>query len=407
MGGALLDLVAKGGQDVYFISNPQISFFKKVFKRHTNFSIEFQKFQLDKNLDFGNTTSYIIPRQGDLIKDMYLQVKLPNLVGQISQTVSYINHIGYAMIDYLELYINTTLISKITGEWLYIYHELYMNETQKKALKEMVGVNPFENYSSTNGNTGGTYLIPLHFWFQEEIGSAIPHTALQYSDIEIKLKLKDFNKLWITSDGLPPSGTYNLTSGHLCLEKIYLDTKERKEFATQSHEYLIDKIQYSLHNTIRKGDKFKTIDLHFNHPITELIFVIQPNEKHQSKVDGGNDVSNYAKNDTSPFLDTIKTAKLILNGQDRTPEMSALELRLYNPFKYHTSVPNNFIYMFPFALNPEDYQPSGSCNFSRFDIKQIQVELADDIPDSELKVFGVSYNILRITKGLAGLAYLN
>ena len=407
MGGALLDLVAKGGQDVYFICNPQMSFFKKVYKKHTNFALEYQKYQFESTLDFGKTTTFTIPRQGDLIKNIFLQFTLPDLISSDRKDCSYVNYIGYSLIEYLDLYINTQKIDRITGEWLYIYNELIVQEDKKSGYRTMVGGKDFEGYNSLVGNQGGTYLVPLNFWFTQDIGSALPYTALQYSDIEVKLKLRDFKELWVTEDGKEPLGDFKIQNAEIAIERIYLDTKERKEFATQSHEYLIKQVQYSLNNNVPQNASQKTYNLVFNHPILELIFVVQSKSKFITQADGGNDYFNYSKTDVLPFEDTIKTAKILLNGDDRTPEMTHLELRLYNPIQYHTSYPNNYIYLYSFSLRPEEYQPSGSCNFSRFDIKQLQIEFADNIPQSEVKIFGVNYNILRITQGLAGLAYIN
>ena len=132
MGGALLDLVAKGGQDVYFICNPQMSFFKKVYKKHTNFAIEYQKYQFESTLDFGKSTTFTIPRQGDLIKNMFLQFTLPDLISSDGKDSSYVNYIGYALIEYIEIYINTQKIDRLTGEWLYIYNELITQEDKKR-----------------------------------------------------------------------------------------------------------------------------------------------------------------------------------------------------------------------------------------------------------------------------------
>ena len=407
MGGALLDLVAKGGQDVYFICNPQISFFKKVYKKHTNFAIEYQKYQFESTLDFGKSTTFTVPRQGDLIKNMFLQFTLPDLISSDGRDAAYVNYIGYALIEYIEIYINTQRIDRLTGEWLYIYNELITQEDKKRGYYEMIGGKEFSGYNSYVGNQGGTYMIPLNFWFTQEIGSAIPYVALQYSDIEIKLKLRDFKDLWVTEDGTAPIGDFKITNAELAVERIYLDSKERKEFAVESHEYLIKQVQYSLNNNVNANVTHKTFNLVFNHPITELIFVVHTKSKLQEGPDLGNDYFNYSKTDVIPFMDTIKNAKIILNGDDRTPEMTPQELRLYNPIQYHTSIPNNYIYLFSFSLRPEDYQPSGSCNFSRFDIKQLQIEFSDNIPQSEVKIFGVNYNILRITQGLGGLAYIN
>jgi hypothetical protein len=411
MGGALLDLVAKGGQDIYLICNPQVSFFKKVYKRHTNFSIEFHKFFLDGDADYGKVTSVIIPKRGDLIKNLYLHLELPKLLPN-SNFVSYANFIGYNIIDYIELYIGGSLIDKQTGEWLYVWNELNVLESKKKAYKIMVGGKEFSSYSSLNGNKGGTYIIPLGFWFSSDIGQSIPLVALQYSDIEFKIKFRDFDKMWISSNGNPPAtpsdGKFKITSCQLSVEYVYLDNKERKLFAQSNHEYLVKQIQYSINNNVLENESKKIFNMNFNHPVLELVFFVQNKNVKTRGADSGNDWLNFSKTLSYPFKDPIKSAKIKLNGQDRTPELTAKELRFYNVMDKHTSIPyDNFIYVYSFSLKPEHYQPTGSCNFSRFDNKELEIEFEDSISNSELKIYALNYNVLRISQGLAGLAYIN
>ena len=134
MGGGLLDLVAKGGQDIYFICNPEISFFKKVYKRHTNFSIEYQKHLFD--IDFGQTSQFIIPRHADLLKNMFIQFELPIIA---PEDIGYVNYIGYSLIDYIEISIGGTVIDRLTGEWMYIQNELSFTEDKKEGYNKMIG----------------------------------------------------------------------------------------------------------------------------------------------------------------------------------------------------------------------------------------------------------------------------
>lgn len=411
MGGAVLDLVAKGGQDIYLICNPQISFFKKVYKRHTNFSIEYHKFALDSDPEFGKPNRATIPKRGDLIKNLYLHIELPDLTPS-GDSVSYVNFIGYNMIEYIELHIGGSLIDKQTGEWLYIWNELNVVEEKKIAYYEMVGGTNIIGYNSNIGNQGGTYIIPLNFWFSGDVGQSIPLVALQYSDVEFRIKFRKFDELWVSSNGTAPTipvGTtgYKITSCQLSVQYVYLDNKERKIFAQSNHEYLIKQIQYSLKNDILANDKKKTFNLNFNHPILELIFLVQNKSVKTISNDKGNDWLNFSKTLTYPFKDAIKTAKILLNGQDRTPDLTAKELRLYNTFETHSSIPNNYIYVYSFSLKPEQYQPTGSCNFSRFDNKQLAIEFEDGIEHSELKIYALNYNVLRLSMGLAGLAYIN
>ena len=407
MGGGLIELAAKGGQDMYLICNPEITFFKKVYKRHTNFALEYEKYYFDSNMDFGITSKFAIPRKGDLIKNMFLQIELPELISTDNKLCSYVNYIGYSILEYIEIYIGTTLIERLTGESLYILNELTVKADKKRGYREMVGGKDFLDFNIFNGNKGGLYIIPLNFFFSKDIGSALPYVALQYHEIEVKIKLKDFDKLWITNDGLEPLGEFKLKDCRLCVEYVYLDNDERKLFAKSSHEYLIKQTQYSLNNIIKENTTKQKIQLDFYHPIVELIFVVQTKSKFLKVARGGNDYFNYSKTDNFPLKDTIKTAKIVLNGVDRTVEMTNKELRLYYPIERHTSVPDNFIYLYSFSLNPESFQPSGSCNFSRFDNKELEIEFEDNIPNSELKIFAINYNILRISKGLGGLAYVN
>ena len=242
----------------------------------------------------------------------------------------YVNYIGYAIIDYIELYIGTTLIERLTGEFIYIYNELSIDQSKKRGYREMVGGEDIFKFNLFNGSKGGVFTIPLNFFFSKDTGSSLPHVALQYHDIDIKIKLKDFEKLWVSQDGLAPLGDFKIKECKLCIEYIYLDTDERKMFAQSSHEYIIKQTQYSLNNSILQNTTKKTIPLNFFHPVTELIFVILTKSKTITSSRKGNDFFNYSKTDLFGS-DTIKNAKIKLNGIDRTIEINNKELRLYYP----------------------------------------------------------------------------
>ena len=161
MGGGLLDLAAKGGQDVYLISNPEITFFKKVYKKHTNFAMEYKNYYFENTMDFGVVSKLVIPREADLIKNLFLKIDLPKLTSSDGNVCSYVNYIGYNIIDYVELYIGGTKINRITGEWMYIYNELSVKEGKKRGYNEMVGGKSFEGYDSDTGINGGLFIVPL------------------------------------------------------------------------------------------------------------------------------------------------------------------------------------------------------------------------------------------------------
>ena len=175
----------------------------------------------------------------------------------------------------------------------------------------MVGGFNFASYSAYSGNQGGNYIVPLSFWFSDDISNSIPFVALQYNEIEVRIKFKDFNKLWISSDGNAPVGKYKITSCLLSTEFIYIDTKERKLMAQQSHEHIIKQIQYSINNNIIENDKTRTFNLNFNHPILELIFLVQNKDVKNIGINTGNDWFNYSKTTRLPFKNPIKSAKII------------------------------------------------------------------------------------------------
>ena len=289
---------------------------------------------------------------------------------------------------------------------MYINNELSIKSGIKEGYRKMVGgFEDFKLYQESTGNTGGIFIVPLNFWFSKDIGLALPLVALQHHEVEIILSLRKFSELFISSTGLEPTEP-KLTNCFINLEYVYLDNKERKLFAQSNHEYLIKQVQYSENNNLIANQTNIKIPLNFNHPILELIFVVQRKNSFTPGENSGNDYFYYSKS-IKP-QETINKAQIFLNNEERTPEMTNKELKYLNVINTHTSIPyNNFIYLYSFSLNPEAFQPTGSCNFSRFDNKELNIELSDSITASEVKVFAVNYNVLRISLGMGGLAYIN
>ena len=403
MTGGLLQLVAYGKQDRFLIGNPQITFFKMIYKRHNNFSIETKKVDFIENLKFGTTISCVIPKNGDLLKNMCLQFELPEL----ESNFGYVNNIGHSFIQDLSIEIGNTKIDSHTGEWFNIWSELSTKEEKKNGLNTMLGKFPFSSYSSSD-NTGGKFIVPINFWFCRHNGLSLPLVALQYHEVTIKLKIRPFNELWIPNIvNTNPNNKYKPLNCNLLIDYIYLDNLERKKFAQDTHEYLIKQIQLNKTNMVPSKNNSKIFELQLKHPVTELIWVIQRTDVSQKFANRGCDWFNYSDSLTAPYNDPIITAQIKLNGTDRTIEMDPQYLRLYQPYCYHTSIPDSFIYSYSFSLNPELIQPSGSCNFSRFDSAQLSIVLKDDLPDCNIRVYAINYNILKIMCGMGGIMYID
>jgi hypothetical protein len=415
MGGGLMQLVAYGAQDIYLTGNPQITFFKVVYRRHTNFSIETIAQAFSASVDFGRKTSVIIPRNGDLISKMYLLLKLPALKqaqstdATNSTWVNYTNGLGNAIIKSVSIDIGGQEIDKHYGEWMDIWNELYLSDEQKKNYNKMVfnkagepWTNP-EHLTSTSGSDLVLH-VPLLFWFNRNPGLALPLIALQYHEVKVNLELEDAKYLVrsdkgnITSPVDTSSNALAVKNGELLVDYIYLDTDERRRFAQVSHEYLIEQVQYTGAESLDSGTTNVNLDLNYNHPCKVIHWIIQDdtfttggNSKSfkatttagqasggtsgdSNVYDGGNQKLRYSSlARIGDSFNTFSTAKLQLNGHDRFGERDADYFRLVQPSQHLPGATNKYIYTYSFSLKPAEHQPSGTCNFSRIDSAKLNL----------------------------------
>ena len=379
MGGGLMQLVAYGAQDIYLSGNPQITFFKVVYRRHTNFSMESIEQTFNGTAGYDRKVTCTISRNGDLINRMYLQVELEEL----DDKVKYKKWVGHKLIKFVEIEIGGQRIDKHYGDWLHIWNELSQTEGHWDGYSAMVGGEIKQTDIGTTDKT--TLYIPLQFWFCRNPGLALPLIALQYHEVKINIEfasLSDVIELADpdSSETLPSNKSFTAS---LYVDYIYLDTDERRRFAQVSHEYLIEQLQFT-------GDETASnkIKLNFNHPVKELVWV--------EKITGA---------DTGSYTTTYNKALIQLNGHDRTSQRSASYYQLVQPFQHHERVPvDKNINVYSFALKPEEHQPSGTCNMSRIDNAHLNLM---GVSSNTIKVFAVNYNVLRIMSGMGGLAYSN
>jgi len=274
-----MQLVAYGAQDIYLTGNPQITFFKVVYRRHTNFSMEAIEQTFSGSPDFGRKVYCTISRNGDLIHRVYLQVKLPAVKADGDSSFRWVNYVGHALIKHVEVEIGGQRIDKHYGDWLHIWNELSQTAGKSDGYDNMVG-NVDRLYRSVGGGQtvdGLTLFIPLQFWFCRNPGLALPLIALQYHEVKINLEFRSFSDLCGTSkadnsEGDLPTGV-SLESASLYVDYIYLDTDERRRFAQVSHEYLIEQLQHTGDESVNQTNV--KVKLNFNHPVKELVWVVQ------------------------------------------------------------------------------------------------------------------------------------
>jgi len=422
MGGGLMQLVAYGAQDIYLTGNPQITFFKVVYRRHTNFAVESIEQTFNGTADFGKRVTATISRNGDLIQQMYLEVVLPDTAAGATTVWTY--GVGNALIKQAEIEIGGQLIDRQYGDWMNIWTELTVPAGKRAGYDSMVG-----NKSgalqigtlSAHGSKPRLY-IPFQFWFNRNPGLALPLIALQYHEVKLNLELRAVSDL----TNVVAVTTGALVSCKLYVDYVYLDTDERRRFAQVSHEYLIEQVQFTGAETVAATSTNKNVTLNFNHPVKELVWVHTVSAHSTSGAVAGNRWFNYSGTTTTK-VDTFTTALLQLNGHDRFSVRFADYFRKVQNYEHHTRVPRvggdldvddgrtQFIYTYSFALSPEEHQPSGTCNFSRIDNAILQLSYGADsqtgapavVAAMNLNVYAVNYNVLRIMSGMGGLAYSN
>jgi hypothetical protein len=458
MGGGLMQLVAYGAQDIYLTGNPQITFFKVVYRRHTNFSMESIEQTINGTVGPSGRVTTTISRNGDLLYRVFYEIisrqdgTVLNETGGGIATATHggnANNIFFAnpgalVFNNVDIEIGGQKIDSQTGQWMHVWSAL----TQKNDCRIVSG------HTATGETTGGTLFheltgmggtaalsghshgsgnpdadqwidldikVPLQFWFCRNPGLAIPLIALQYHEVK-----------FVTSftEHMPSVNTTKLWADY-----IYLDADERRRFAQESHEYLIEQVQF------RPLSKISiSTELNFNHPVKELIWTRGfLHSAVPAPVSLGSDVLNYNARQFKGMNVALEDGnyQLKLNGHDRMAARPRDYFTKQQVLMHHTGAGDTAggfrgtwpppagvddatpwtlstasgiagvggsgdgIGVYSFALKPEEHQPSGTCNFSRIDNAQITG------PAQALDVFAVNYNVLRIMSGMGGLAYSN
>ena len=413
MGGGLMQLVAYGAQDVYLTGNPQITFFKAVYKRHTNFAMECIEQVINGSPTGGGRSSVTISRNGDLVQEVFLEA-----TGVSSDSTAATVYQAERMIADCELSIGGQRIDKHYQRWWRLYSELYHDHAAKDKYSKMT--NQAEN------DIDGAVYVPLIFFFNRNPGLALPLIALQYHEVRL-----DFT--WTAA---PELANVDKDSIKCWANYIYLDTKERRLFAQKSHEYLIEQVQFTGTESVGDasgGTVQRNIRLNYNHPVKELVFCFENangsalsnlwNMTSDVDVAATADATglNTQPHESSGVVRTKAAAfseevdgplddfKLQLNGQDRFTTQKGKYFNCVQPYYHHSGCATPGVYAYSFALKPELHQPSGTCNFSRIDNATAVPKLKAMATNQKnsLAMFATNYNVLRVMSGMGGLAYSN
>lgn len=470
-GGGLLQLVSSGAQDVFLTGDPQVTFFKSMYRRYTNFAIEAIEQTSTGVTTPGGRMITTISRNGDLLHKLYLQVSLPatgmaNASGDVTDKWAFVRNFAHVLIQEASVEIGGQVVDRIYGRFDNIWNSLTCKAEKKLGMLYMAGVDtdPVTSDQPLEFSRPVDLYIPLNFWFSKgSMGQALPLIALQFHEVKLEIHLAPVVDLIRRADagGSAVSASSNgpgtfsqtpeqyvtnaLSNGFIRMfaDFVFLDTTERRRFAQASHEYLIEQLQ----TTGRKfTDPFTSSSdtshierttLAFNHPCKAFYWAAyRPDAQ---KYTMWNPMYNgMIDPDAFPYGSTgdlrsgsnnnpIERVGLLLNNHERFSVRPGSYFTLVQSYQHHTTMPeNNWVGLYSFCISPEEHQPSGSLNMSRVDnallqltFKNPRAELMDqtsanvynpvdnDWPGYEFYVYAINYNILRILSGMGGLAFSN
>jgi hypothetical protein len=521
MPGGISQLVSYGAQDVYLTGNPQITFFKAIYRRYTNFAVESIQQAMDGTTDFGKFPTCTISRNGDLAGPIWIEVTLPNLLGynitptppvqpgnatlanasnvltlanvyadpsgnywqtqngsQFSNLIAaysnvsgnyfasanvaniystseysgniitwpymvatpnistpplnnfyiptanlrYVNGIGLALFNSIELQLGGQRIDKHYSEWWDVWSELTETAEHLQGYNTMVGRYDPTYYNSNYDITqsqGGTYYVPLKFCYNTNPGQYLPLVALSYHDVKLNFDINNYlncvrcNYPVTSLTSQVGSNPLSISNFKLYCDYVFLDAPERIRMSEIQHEYLVTQLQWQGTEPVTapsapNGTSNRKITLNFNHPVKCLVIVYQAASSYaQGDAVNGNDIFNY-QIPNAPTAEIIESMTLLINGSERFSARDGAYFRLVQPYQHSVRVPSKSVYLYSFALEDIDSkQPCGSANFTRYDSAQLQMILNPNLPSGQFQIYAPNYNILRVASGMGGLAFAN
>lgn len=454
MGGGVIQLVAVGAQDQFISGSPEISYFKMVYKRHTNFSMESvrQTFNTKPTLDLKeNTFTCRINRVADLLQEIFLSIELPDIYSSTKFRFRWIPNIANYIIKSCSVRIDTQLIDQSWGEWMDIWNELSLSADKRDGYNRLTGnIDEFtsprilEPYIEINNNNiSYTYypegtrnspsikkrrlFLPLPFWFTKNPGLALPLIALQYQHIDITIELRgieELYQLYLPSQIYVSPSEYrrlstvttitDMINSDVIFNEINDDVSIQRFLVPLGESYIntsniIDIDAYLECNFIFLDEsERRNIAVNSHDYLIERVqriereglinqgtidLILQNPIKEIIWVARRSDISTTNKwNDfTDNGSQILKTAKMIWNGMERFEDKSPEYFNYMQPFQYHTRCPRDGIYVYSFALHPEKSQPSGSFNAST--INKIQMYVTTNPPSDAYEYEFVFYAI--------------
>lgn len=460
MAGGVIQLIAFGSESLYLVGNPEFSYFRLVMKRHTNFSMESIRlpFITKPVLEYSSRTTYTcrIGRNADLLKEIYLSFRLPDIFSNGIHRFQWIKKLAQYMIHRYTIRIDTQIIDEGYGEWMDIWNELSLPSGKQAAYDKMTGnIDEYTNprtptevvivddqefaYSYYPDGKNGTpsipsrrFYVPLPTWFSRSPGLCLPLVALQYQQIDVTIEFRALEELYQVFDKtlrryVSPATFMQLHKGKvgddLSDKDVHQGDVTFRRFLTPETAPLptlntLDIDAYLEVNYIYLGEeerravagsaqeyivervvRIEQLDLSQNHT---LDLILNHPIKEIVWITRRSDVNRY--NEWSNFTDRIpdfmgqgilQTAKFMFNGLDRFEEKDASYFNLIQPYQHHTNSPREGIYAYSFAIYPERINPSGHVNASMISSFQMAVTLKEKDPSESYNYDIIVYSVFQ------------
>ena len=426
-----IQMLASGSQDRYFTRNPDYSHFVEAFKKHANFSTQYDDLDPENEADFGKKIKFRIPQnQGDLLKTLSVKMTLPEIPG----SPVYVESVGHAIIDHVDLIIGGTIVQRLHSDYLQIYSEHNVTQTKQKALEQLIGKYSLRTSDKLVGEvvTGGgipnrgiiitgtlgassdeNFFVDLPFYFYKHPELAIPLCAINKQEVEVEITLRKPEEIMVDIDGSrvtsPPA--IHIKDFKLSTEVVFLDKSERSKMQKMKKDYIITQLQQNVFD-VGVGINEGTFNLDFRNPVKELYFVIQRQGTRGNGVSHGNFVTPFDYDNTALTADNkrilyenLNHLTLKFDGEDIITEETGnvLMLKAVQAAIHHskTQLIRRF-YSYSFALQPEEAYPTGQVNMSNVKEQILHLSLTS-CPDfaRQIRVYAVNHNILRVGEGIA------
>jgi hypothetical protein len=444
-------LRAKGPQDVELISEPEVTFWKATFPRHTNFACEdIDVLQSAGQNSYGQDISYTLTRSGDLVASMMLRINIDkvNVNGASADIVDaagnviwdhsagkfkmpmFTEDLGRALIRRASLQIGGYDIEEVTGDWLHI----------QDRTSRTIGRSGIDAYPAAHGGARGdsalgctgngdmVCYVPLTFSFSASAGLALPLISLQYHDTRVRVSLRELAAVSrFTASGSSITGIKDATAASmsgvtitggdlnatLVTRYVFLDDQERKSFALESHNYLITELQHQ-EIGVKDGEMLSS-PLYLNHPVKEILIYVVPDENRDpTSSKCVTEFWNWTQDNLGhpERPEAVTSLNLSINQQKMfgDGQRDAVYFGTVLVQQYHTRCPTGLdrVYIMPFSLDPESWRPTGSINMSRIDQVNLTASFAGKrgaLKSGTMHVLARSFNSLRVKSGMGGRRY--